>query len=855
MSTENIYPDIPFQTPYGTNKPSLLIKESDKIPYHLNSSGGYETFDKPDKNGKPANEIAVYAAVKYKEATPLEIQQKYKNKYYYIPMNFSDYGKAVENDLIGNSRYALSHWFSFQLRSDGSIAYPNGDGACDPVLQYSKNPSCSSGPVNQAENQGKWFCNNVYDKRYGYIITNSFHEKNVSNLSLEGYAILYELCNAKNEFRIKQLKCTNPAMKGCLENMNTNFFIIGRVPALRSEFINMHLDNYKSTESKSVSDNLSSIMNYAICKNIQNQKLPMGPNTKANKWSLIDIHNDIMWCMENKKFDNVSFTNLSNNNTSSNYDFAHYARYAKAALTAVQTENDRFAFTAIPKEIYYNKLNDINKSTSELILLDLNDGKGFRNVTSLKEILESIYELSKYSLVIDEKNSVSSISKLYIQEFPRVSRPSYNILKNAIQERTIPKQKIQINNLTIPKSADIYPNFLEIIMKNNSSKAIEIFYKFIKQTNQYECTNSFLSNINLTGVKNSYNLNGIQNLDKDYIYSCKSYSLLQFNKVCNLLIKKDFKNAKIEFMKIFGNEKNKICYDYIINSGFGFNLLEYIVENYFKVKTQYNPGNFISAINKNYRFFPDEDSLTNLNKTSIDGNSNFQILYKLISDSKFIDYRIYEKLSSSELTNTTDKLPEISSIKYYESFINKIANDNISNFTIAKRYNCVNSINNKRINKKINFKYPICIKNSKTNEFNIYTDYYLNGMRTEIYRNLCYVNHSKDKKFNESDLPEKRISQAAMVRFYYYWYKINRDKLIENLNNFLNSLNLSNDYFSINFSISPLLNPTIPKDKFILNGDPFTTKSQKVEVVRQRIRSFGNVPTNINRSILYSLVE
>lgn len=851
MSNENIYPNITFDSPYGVTKPSLLIKESDKIPYHLNSSGGYEDFSKPDKNGKSANEIALYSGPKWNEVIPTNINQKYHNKYYYIPMYFSDHNDFVNSDVCGNSRYAISHWYSFKLRPDGKIDYPNGDKGCNPVLQYSSTILCNS-PVGAKEKKNKWYCNNVYNKNYGYIITNSFHEKNVSNLSLEGYAILYELCNGKDEFRISQLKCTNPAMKGCLENMNSNFYIIGRVPALRSEFINLHLDNYKNTESKELAEKLSSIMNYVICKSIKNNKVVIGLNSMRDNWDLLNIHNDILWCFKNNKFNNLSFTNVSSNSNSNKFDFAHYSKYAKAVLTSVKSEAERFALTAIPKQIYYNQLKDINKSVSELILFNLDDGKGYRN-SNLLEILNSYQDLTYYSKLTDKNNNISSVTKSYVEKYPITSRYSkYTIKKNSIIETTIPKQKIEIKNLTIPKSSNVYPNFLEIIMKNNSSRFIEMFYNFIKQTNQYSCTHKYLSNIN--NDKSIFNVNGIQNLDHGYIYSCKMHSLLQFNKVCNLLIKKDFKNAKIELMKIFGNEKNKICYDYIINSGFGINLLDYISNYYFENKKD-GIAEFLSNIEKDYRFFPDDSSLTNYNITKIEGNSIYEILYRLKSDSSLKNFRFYESLSKNQLTNNYDKLPETSSIKYYESFINQITDDNLENFTLANRYICEKSATNQIITKNIKIRYPICIKNSKTNEFNIKTDYYLNGMRAEINRNPCYVQSYKDKKYNDSDLPKQKISQAAMVRFYYYWYMINKQKVVQNLENYFDSINLSNDYFSANFYVDRTGLQIPDKDKFILNGDPFTTKNQKVYVVRQRIKSLGNVPTNVNRSLLYSEID
>ena len=296
-------------------------------------------------------------------------------------------------------------------------------------------------------------------------------------------------------------------------------------------------------------------------------------------------------------------------------------------------------------------------------------------------------------------------------------------------------------------------------------------------------------------------------------------------------------------MKIFGT--NKTCYDYVINSGLGFNVINEILGSE-KLES------YLSKIDKDTRFFPNDSSVNVITETSISGNKlDLEVLRRLKIDKSLVNNSIFEELTKDELNSFSVNREKISTIPYYSKYIKKTVEKNIEDFELAGRYTCHQTESNQSIEKELNICYPIYLKNSKTNEFEVYTDYYLNGMRAKINRNPCNATGlvKDSKSYNESNLEKTDIYQAAMIRFYYYWYKINQKQVKDNLSKSLNSFHVDNKYFTMNIYLEdPKLE--IQDQKYILKNDPFTEPNQPVYVVRQRMKKYGDMTTKVSRSLL-----
>lgn len=836
MSDENIYSNIKFITPYSElRKPDFLIKESNKLPYNY-KDGKYQLLDTKQDS------INLYAAIKYDKQIPEKLNDENKNKYYYIPYPIQGIGNDIkkmsldteQSDVYLNGTTGIGRGFQFIIFDSTDYIYfptptldvcnkapkmdPYSD-SCDHQDKYLKNKKIYS----------EYMCNNICKKNNGKLITDTFKEREISKLSIQAYGILYELCNGEDEFRISNFSGSNPAIKGCLANLNKNFYIIGSVPAIRSEFINMNLKNYQETESKDLAHKLNGIMNYKICKKIKDYGSIFGENDLKSK-SLVYIHDLVnKWLSSNINFSFDSDKMIK------------YSEYAKLALTSVNNEDSRFSLIGIPKSIYYDSIPDINKSPEQIITFDLNDGKGFRSM-KIEDLLKSYSDLEYYSNLINEKNSIDSTSKSFVEKFELKLRNEVKLSKVSIESKSFDSPDINISNLIIPKSDSVKPNFMEIIMKNNNSKFINNLFKFTQQTKTYDCNYELFSNIN--NSKSKININGIYNEDPETLDNHKLFVLDQFNKICHLLMNGNRSEAKIELMKIFG--KNKTCYDYVINSGLGFNIINGILGSE-KLES------YLSKIDKDTRFFPNDSSVNVITETSISGNKlDLEIIRRLKIDKSLVNNSIYEELSKDELNSFSVNRDLISTIPYYSNYIKKTVEKHLEDFELAGRYTCRQTVTDKSIEKELNICYPICIKNSKTNEFEVYTDYYLNGMRAKINRNPCNVTGfvtKSHRSYNESHLDKTDIYQAAMVRFYYYWYKINEKQVNDNLSKSLNSFHVDNKYFTMNIYLEdPKLE--IKDQKYILKNDPFTEPNQPVYVVRQRLRKYGDMSTNVARSLL-----
>lgn len=835
MSDENIYSNIKFITPYSDlKKPDFLIKESNKISYNYRD-GKYQILDTNQDS------INLYAAIKYDQQIPENLNNENKNKYYYIPYPIQGIGNDItkvssdmeKSDVYMNGNNGIGNGFRFAI-SDLidyiDFPYPSLKDCKKAPKMDPYSDSCDhQDKYLKKSNYSEYKCNNICKKNNGKLITDAFYKKDISQLTDQAYGILYELCNGEDKFRISNFSGSNPAIKGCLVNSNKNFYIIGSVPAFRSEFINMDLKNYQETESKYLSTKLNGIMNYKICKKIKDYGSIFGEKDLKSK-SLVYIHNLV--------------NNWMSSNTSFSYDSGEmnkYSEYAKLALTSVNDENSRFSLIGIPKYIYYDSIPNINKSSDQIITFDLNDGKGFRSM-KIEDLLKSYSDLDYYSNLVNEKNSIDSTSKSFVEKFELKLRNEVKLPKISIETKTFDNPDINISNLTIPKSDSVKPNFMEIIMKNNNSKFINNLFKFTQQTKTYECNYELFSNIN--NNKSDININGIYNENPETLDNHKLFVLDQFNKICHLLINGNKSEAKIELMKIFGT--NKTCYDYVINSGLGFNIINEILGSE-KLES------YLSKINKDTRFFPNDSSVNVVTETSISGNKlNLEILRRLKIDKSLVNNSIYEELTKDELNSFSVNREKISSIPYYSNYIKKTIEKNLEDFELAGRYTCQQTTTNQSIEKELNICYPIYLKNSKTNEFEVYTDYYLNGMRAKINRNPCNVTGfvtKSHRSYNESHIDKTDIYQAAMIRFYYYWYKINEKQVNDNLSKALNSFYVDNKYFTMNIYLEdPKLE--IKDQKYILKNDPFTEPNQPVYVVRQRLKKYGDMSTNVARSLL-----
>lgn len=834
MSEENIYSNIKFITPYSDlKKPDFLIKESNKISYNYRD-GKYQLLDTKQDS------INLYAAIKYDKDIPKKLNDENKNKYYYIPYPIQGIGSNPtpfssdldQSDVYMNGINGIGNGFKFVIQDTTDLIYFPTPGLkecksapkMDPYIQ-----DCS----NQDEylnnkKYSEYMCNNICKKNNGKLIADAFKEIEISKLSNQAYGILYELCNGEDKFRISNFSGSNPAIKGCLTNSNKNFYIIGSVPAFRSEFINMNLKNYQETESKDLSNKLNGIMNYKICKKIKDHGSIFGEKDLKSK-SLVYIHDLVnKWLSSNINFSFDSDKMIK------------YSEYAKLALTSVNDEDSRFSLIGIPKSIYYDSIPDINKSPDQIITFDLNDGKGFRSM-KIEDLLKSYSDLDYYSNLVHETNSIDSASKSFVEKFELKLRDEVKLPKISIEPKTFDHPDINISNLTIPKSDSVKPNFMEIIMKNNNSKFINNLFKFTQQTKTYECNYELFSNIN--NSKSKININGIYNEDPETLDNHKLFVLDQFNKICHLLMNGNRSEAKIELMKIFGT--NKTCYDYVINSGLGFNVINEILGSE-KLES------YLSKIDKDTRFFPNDSSVNVITETSISGNKlDLEVLRRLKIDKSLVNNSIFEELTKDELNSFSVNREKISTIPYYSKYIKKTVEKNLEDFELAGRYTCQQTESNQSIEKELNICYPIYLKNSKTNEFEVYTDYYLNGMRAKINRNPCNVTGlvKDSKSYNESNLEKTDIYQAAMIRFYYYWYKINQKQVKDNLSKSLNSFHVDNKYFTMNIYLEdPKLE--IKDQKYILKNDPFTEPNQPVYVVRQRMKKYGDMTTKVSRSLL-----
>lgn len=837
MSEENIYSNIRYINPYpDLKKPEYLIKESNKLPYNY-KDGKYQLLDTKQDS------INLYATIRYDQEIPKKLNEANKNKYYYIPYPIQGFGNDIkkmssdidQSDVYMNGVYGIGHGFQFVIYDSVDLIYFPTPGVKD-CRTYSKLESSSNCEKiddyikKKTKIYSSYACNNICQKKYGGLITKAFEEKEISKLPDQAFGILYELCNGEDNFRISNFSGSNPAIKGCLVNLNKNFYIIGSVPAFRSEFINMKLGNYEDTESKDLSHKLKGIMNYKICKKIKDQGSIFG-NKDIKSKSLYEIHDLVQEWLSS----HTSFSFDSN-------EMKKYSEYAKLALTAVNDEDSRYSLIGIPKSIYYDSIPNINKYPDQLITFDLNDGKGFRSM-KIEDLLKSYSDLDYYSNLVNEKNSIDSASKSLVEDFELKLRNEVKLPKvsvELVETKTFNTPDIKISDLTIPKSNSVKPNFMEIIMKNNTSKFINSLYKFTQQTKSYECEYEIFSNIN--NSKSNININGIYNESPENLDNHKLFVLDQFNKVCHLLMNGNKSEAKTELMKIFG--KNKTCYDYVINSGLGFNVINGILGTE-KLDL------YLSKIDKDTRFFPNDSSVNVITETSIPGNkSNLEILRRLKTDKLLENNSIYEELTKDELNSFSVNRDLISTIPYYSNYIKKTVEKNLEDFELAGRYTCQQTVTDKSIEKELNICYPINIKNSKTNEFEVYTDYYLNGMRAKINRNPCNVTGTiEDKFYNENNLKKTDIYQAAMVRFYYYWYKINEKRVNDNLSKALDSFHVDNKYFTMNVYLEdPKLE--IKDQKYILKNDPFTEPNQPVYVVRQRLKKYGEMSTKVARSLL-----
>lgn len=834
MSEENIYSNIKFITPYSDlKKPDFLIKESNKISYNYRD-GKYQLLDTKQDS------INLYAAIKYDKDIPKKLNDENKNKYYYIPYPIQGIGSnptpfssdLEQSDVYMNGINGIGNGFRFVIQDTTDLIYFPTPGlkeckSAPKMDPYTQDCSNQDEYLNK-KTYSEYMCNNICKKNNGKLIADAFKEIEISKLSNQAYGILYELCNGEDKFRISNFSGSNPAIKGCLTNSNKNFYIIGSVPAFRSEFINMNLKNYQETESKDLSNKLNGIMNYKICKKIKDHGSIFGEKDLKSK-SLVYIHE-----LVNKWLSlNINFSFDSDK-------MIKYSEYAKLALTSVNDEDSRFSLIGIPKSIYYDSIPDINKSPDQIITFDLNDGKGFRSM-KIEDLLKSYSDLDYYSNLVNEKNSIDSASKSFVEKFELKLRDEVKLPKISIEPKTFDSPDINISNLTIPKSDSVKPNFMEIIMKNNNSKFINNLFKFTQQTKTYECNYELFSNIN--NSKSKININGIYNEDPETLDNHKLFVLDQFNKICHLLINGNRSEAKIELMKIFGT--NKTCYDYVINSGLGFNVINEILGSE-KLES------YLSKIDKDTRFFPNDSSVNVITETSISGNKlDLEVLRRLKIDKSLVNNSIFEELTKDELNSFSVNREKISTIPYYSKYIKKTVEKNLEDFELAGRYTCQQTESNQSIEKELNICYPIYLKNSKTNEFEVYTDYYLNGMRAKINRNPCNVTGlvKDSKSYNESNLEKTDIYQAAMIRFYYYWYKINQKQVKDNLSKSLNSFHVDNKYFTMNIYLEdPKLE--IKDQKYILKNDPFTEPNQPVYVVRQRMKKYGDMTTKVSRSLL-----
>lgn len=834
MSEENIYSNIKFITPYSDlKKPEFLIKESNKISYNYRD-GKYQLLDTKQDS------INLYAAIKYDKQIPEKLNNENKNKYYYIPYPIQGIGNDItklssdleQSDVYMNGFNGIGKGFRFMIQDSIDLFYFPTPSLKDCKSAPKMNPysdSCDhQDKYLNKKMYSEYMCNNICKKNNGKLIADTFKEKEISKLSNQAYGILYELCNGEDKFRISNFSGSNPAIKGCLRNSNKNFYIIGSVPAFRSEFINMNLKNYQETESKDLYNKLNGIMNYKICKKIKDYGRIFGEKDLKSK-SLVYIHDLVnKWLSSNINFSFDSDKMIK------------YSEYAKLALTSVNDEDSRFSLIGIPKSIYYDSIPDINKSPDQIITFDLNDGKGFRSM-KIEDLLKSYSDLDYYSNLVHETNSIDSASKSFVEKFELKLRNEVKLPKISIEAKTFDPPDINISNLTIPKSDSVKPNFMEIIMKNNNSKFINNLFKFTQQTKTYECNYELFSNIN--NSKSKININGIYNEDPETLDNHKLFVLDQFNKICHLLMNGNKSEAKIELMKIFGT--NKTCYDYVINSGLGFNVINEILGSE-KLES------YLSKIDKDTRFFPNDSSVNVITETSISGNKlDLEVLRRLKIDKSLMNNSIFEELTKDELNSFSVNREKISTIPYYSKYIKKTVEKNLEDFELAGRYACQQSSSNQSIEKELNICYPIYLKNSKTNEFEVYTDYYLNGMRAKINRNPCNVTGlvKNSKSYNESNLEKTDIYQAAMIRFYYYWYKINQKQVNDNLSKALNSFHVDNKYFTMNIYLEDL-KLEIKDQKYILKNDPFTEPNQPVYVTRQRMKKYGDMTTKVARSLL-----